>query len=235
MGDDMKNKLYKVLVLVFYVLSLFILLFCLKIRLTSRLYIYTHIRLILVLISSLLIYTAGYILVKKLNHNKKILKINLIIYFIIYTITIITLTLFDEIFGRNGIVLVNWNRGLLNNYLNNSFNIIPFDTIKLFINGYRNGVVTQKDFLINIYGNFVVFMPYGLFIPLIFKRINKYYKFLIFITIFVIMIELLQFLTLSGSCDIDDLILNVMGASIIYFICKINFIKKIIKKIFLFE
>ena len=172
---------------------------------------------------------------KKLNNSKKILKSNIIIYFIIYTITIITLTLFDEIFGRNGIVLVNWNKGLLNNYINNSFNIVPFDTINLFINGYKNGVVTQEDFLINIYGNLFVFMPYGIFIPLIFKRINKYYKFLIFITIFVIIIELLQFLTLSGSCDIDDLIFNVIGASIIYFICKISFIKKLINKIFLFE
>jgi len=231
----MKNKLCKTLVFVFYALSLFILLFCLKVRLTSGLYIYTHIRLILIFISSLLIYLSGYILVKKLNYSKKILKINLVIYFIIYTITIIALTLFDEIFGRNGIILVNWNRGLLNNYLNNSFNMIPFDTIKLFINGYKNGVVTQKDFFINVYGNLFVFMPYGIFIPLIFKRINKYYKFLIFITMFVIMIELLQFLTLSGSCDIDDLIFNVLGASIIYFICKISFIKKLINKIFLFE
>ena len=231
----MKNKLYKILVFVFYVLSLFILLFCLKVRLNSTIYIYTHIRLILIFISCLLIYLSGYILVKKLNYSKKVLKVNLIIYFIIYTITIITLTLFDEIFGRNGIVLVNWNKNLLNNYINNSFNIIPFDTIKLFINGYKNGVVTQKDFLINVYGNLFVFMPYGIFIPLIFKRINKYYKFLIFIIIFVIMIELLQFLTLSGSCDIDDLILNVVGASVIYFVCKISFIKKIVNKIFLFE
>ena len=231
----MKNKLYKILVFVFYALSLFILLFCLKVRLNSTIYIYTHIRLILIFISCLLIYLSGYILVKKLNYSKKVLKVNLIIYFIIYTITIITLTLFDEIFGRNGIVLVNWNKNLLNNYINNSFNIIPFDTIKLFINGYKNGVVTQKDFLINVYGNLFVFMPYGIFIPLIFKRINKYYKFLIFITIFVIMIELLQFLTLSGSCDIDDLILNVVGASVIYFVCKISFIKKIVNKIFLFE
>ena len=231
----MKNKLYKILIFVFYALSLFILLFCLKVRLNSTIYIYTHIRLILIFISCLLIYLSGYILVKKLNYSKKVLKANLIIYFIIYTITIITLTLFDEIFGRNGIVLVNWNKNLLNNYINNSFNIIPFDTIKLFMNGYKNGVVTQKDFLINVYGNLFVFMPYGIFIPLIFKKINKYYKFLIFITVFVIIIELLQFLTLSGSCDIDDLILNVIGASVIYFVCKISFIRKIVNKIFLFE
>ena len=58
-------------------------------------------------------------------------------------------------------------------------------------------------------------MPYGLFIPLMFNKINKYYKFLILMVILVVGIELLQFITLSGSCDIDDLILNVTGSSIV--------------------
>lgn len=231
----MKNRLYKLLVFIFYLISLFILLFCLKIRLTSGIYIYTHIRIILLLIACIFIYLAGLILVKKLNYTKKILKVNLIIYFVIYTITIITLTLFDEIFGRQGIVIANWNRELLNLYTRTSFNIIPFDTIKLFINGYKNGVVSLRDFSINIFGNLFALMPYGLFIPLMFKKINKYYKFLILMIILVVAIELLQFISLSGSCDIDDLILNVMGASIVYFICKIKFVNKVINKIFLFE
>ena len=68
-----------------------------------------------------------------------------------------------------------------------------------------------------------------------FHKINKYYKFFILMVILVVVIELLQFITLSGSCDIDDLIFNVMGASIIYFICKIKFVKGLINKIFLFE
>ena len=231
----MKNKLYELLVFIFYLLSLFILLFCLKVRLTSGIYIYTHIRIILLLIACIFIYLAGLVLVKKLNYSKRILKINLVIYFIIYTLTIITLTLFDEIFGRQGIMIADWNRELLSTYTRNSFNIIPFNTIKLFINGYINGVVTFKDFSINIFGNLCALMPYGMFIPLIFKKINKYYKFLILMIILVVTIELLQFISLSGSCDIDDLILNVIGASIVYFICKIKCVNKLINKIFLFE
>lgn len=231
----MKNKLYKVLVFIFYLLSLFIMLFCLKVRMNSAVYIYTKTRLILLLLACIFIYLSGYILVKKLNYTKKILKVNLIIYFIIYTVTIITLTLFDEIFGRKGLVLIRWDNELLNNYISNSFNMIPFNTIKLFINGYINGIVTLKDFFINIFGNIAVLMPYGLFIPLIFKRVNKYYKFLIIMVSLVIVIEVLQFVTLSGSFDIDDLILNVLGTSLVYFICKIRTINKFINKIFLME
>ena len=172
---------------------------------------------------------------KKLNKGKKILKVNLIIYFIIYTVTIITLTLFDEIFGRQGLVIPKWNKELLDMYMRNSFNIVPFDTIRLFINGYINGFVSTRDFAINILGNLCALMPCGIFIPMMFKRINKYYKFLILMIMLVISIELLQFITLSGSCDIDDLILNVLGASAVYYIYKIKFIKKIINRVFLFE
>jgi glycopeptide antibiotics resistance protein len=182
-----------------------------------------------------LIYLAGFILVKKLNYTKKIFKINLVLYFIIYTITIVALTLFDEIFGRNGLVFVNWNKQLLDSYMKYSFNIVPFKTIRLFINGYLNDLVSFKNFSINIFGNLFALMPYGMFIPLMFKKVNKYYKFLILMVILVIGIELLQFITLSGSCDIDDLILNVLGASIVYFICQIKVIRKMINKIFLFE
>lgn len=231
----MKDKLYKFLVFVFYLISLFIFLFFLKVRLSSGIYIYTRIRLILLFISCLCIYMAGYILVKKLEYSKKILKINLVLYFIIYTVTIITLTLFDEIFGRNGLVLVDWDKELFVNYIKNSFNIIPFKTINLYITGYINDFVSLKNFTINIFGNICAFMPYGIFIPLMFKRVNKYYKFLILMIVLVILIEVMQFITLSGSCDIDDLILNVMGATIIYFIYKIKRVNILIKKIFLLE
>ena len=149
--------------------------------------------------------------------------------------TIFSLTLFDEIYGRQGFVIIEWNKELFNMYLNRSFNIIPFKTIKLFTEGYVNGIVSFKNFGINIIGNFVAFMPYGLFLPLIFKKINTYYKFLITMTVIIILIELLQFVTMSGSCDIDDLILNLLGSSIVYFIVKIKCINKFIHKLFLYE
>lgn len=235
MGDDMKNKVYKLVAFIFYILSLFILLFCFKVRLNNTIYLYTKSRMLLLALSCLFIYIAGFILVKKLNYTNKILKINLILYFIIYTVTIFTLTLFDEIFGRRGLTLVHWNKEMLNTYIKYSFNIIPFSTIKLFIIGYINNYVSLKNFAINIFGNLFILMPYGMFIPLMNKRVNKYYKFLILMIFFVVVIELLQFVTLSGSCDIDDLILNVSGASIIYFMCKIKLVKKIINKIFLLK
>lgn len=230
MGDNVKNKLYKVLVFVFYALSLLLLLFYFKTDIQML-----RFELLLVLLSCLFIYISGYILVRKLNCSKKILKLNLILYFIIYTILVIMLTLFDELFGRNGIIIIDWTEEIFNIYMKHYFNIIPFNTINLFIKGYIDGYISFRSFVINIFGNIFVLMPYGLFIPLIFSYINKYYKFLILIIFIVIIIEVLQFITLSGSCDIDDLILNLFGASITYFMFKINIINKIIRRIFLYE
>jgi len=231
----MRNNIYKILIFIFYLISLFIVLFCTKIKTISNIEFKTSFKLILLFISCILIYINGVILIKKLKCSKKILRVHLFIYFLIYTITICSLTLFEEIYGRQGFILIEWDKNLLNLYLKNSFNIIPFDTIKLFTKGYLNGFVSFKNFSVNIIGNLIAFIPYGIFLPLIFKKINKYYKFLIVMIIIVVIIELLQFITMSGSCDIDDLILNVFGASIIYFIAKIKCINKLMKKIFLWE
>ena len=231
----MKNKVYGYLSVFCYVVSFLILLFCINLKLIPSFYLNTQGRLVLLSIVCIMIYISGYILVNKLNYTKKILRVNLIIYFLIYTVTIFSLTLFDEIYGRQGLIIIDWDKNLLNNYLTNSFNLKPFHTIHLFIKGYIDGIVSYKNFSINVIGNLTAFMPYGLFLPIIFKNMRKYYNFLIIMILIVVVIELLQFVTMSGSCDIDDLILNVLGASIIYFVYKIKIINKLINKIFLFE
>ena len=231
----MNKKIYIPIVNLLYILSAFILIYCIRVRVNPNVYLETDARLIVLFTVCLFIYIAGYLLVEKLNYNKRILKINLIIYFLIYTVTIFTLTLFDEIYGRQGFAVIKWNKELLNYYLKNSFNIIPFNTINLFIDGYHKGIIGLKSFTLNITGNLLAFMPYAIFLPLIFKSMKKYKNFLITMILIVIGIELLQFLTMSGSCDIDDLILNVLGASIIYFITKIKCINRFIYKIFLYE
>lgn len=231
----MKNKTYKLLVFIFYVLSFVFFVLGVKARINSTIYLNTRTRLVLLLLSCILIYINGIILINKLNYNKRILKFNLIIYFLIYTSTICSLTLFDEIYGRHGLIVIEWDKDLLEIYLKNSFNIIPFSTIKLFTEGYMNGFIGLKSFTVNIVGNFLAFMPYGIFLPLIFNNLKKYSKFLITMVTIVVVIELLQFITMSGACDIDDLILNVFGASIVYFIFKINCINNFIHKIFLWE
>ena len=79
----MSNKVRKAIVISLYIISLIILIFCIKVRLTPNIYLDTQVRLILLFIFCILVYINGYILVYKLNYSKKILKFNLILYFLI--------------------------------------------------------------------------------------------------------------------------------------------------------
>ena len=230
----MENK-YERLTIIFYVLSLFSLPIIIKLMLNNTINIYYSLKFIILIAICIIMYITSLKMVKKYGYDKSLLRINLIIYFLTYIIMIFNLTLFDELYGRQGLTTVIWNKKLLKEYFNTSFNIIPFHTIKLFMNGYNNGVVSYHAFFENIYGNFLAFIPFAFFIPLIFKKIDKYYKFLIIMVIIVVQIELLQFITMSGACDIDDVILNLVGSSIAYLIFSIKSVNRLMKKIFLLE
>mgnify|MGYP003295140202 CR=1 FL=1 len=78
-------------------------------------------------------------------------------------------------------------------------------------------------------------MPFALFIPMLFKKINNTKKFILTILCITLGIELIQFITFSGSCDIDDVILNTLGAFIMYKILNIKDVKNLVKNIFLLE
>ncbi|MEK8128846.1 VanZ family protein [Paenibacillus filicis] len=61
-------------------------------------------------------------------------------------------------------------------------------------------------------GNFVAFIPFGIIIPLLFRC-----HFIRFITLFMLSItilEVLQMLSRLGSFDIDDIIINTLGAAV---------------------
>ena len=230
----LENK-HEKLIVIFYVVSLFLLPIFLLLTVNNKIELTYTIKFIIILILCFIMYITSLNMIKKLGYDKSLLKINLIIYFLVYIIMIFNLTLFDELYGRQGLTHILWTKETLNKYFNTSFNIVPFHTIKLFINGYNKGLVTYNAFFENVYGNLFAFIPFSFFIPLIFKKINKYYKFIIVMLIIVIQIELLQFITMSGSCDIDDVILNLLGASIAYYIFNIKCIKKFIYDIFLIE
>lgn len=75
--------------------------------------------------------------------------------------------------------------------------------------------------IINLLGNVLMFVPLGLFLPRLWPRLHAFRHFLMSVVAVILIIELLQLFTLLGSCDIDDLILNVLGAVIGYWIHKL--------------
>lgn len=223
----------KISSIIFYIIAILFLGVYGLAEITKHLYLSEFGRLSLLCGSCFFLYFGGFILSKYRKDNKP-MKINLWIFFGLYLLLFITLTLFDQFWGRNGLTIANWSKELFDRYINDSFNIIPFKTIIEYIGAF-DSLLDTRSVMFNLLGNMVACMPFAFFLPLLFKKQNNFKRFIITMFVIVLIIELLQFVTLSGSCDIDDVILNVSGALIMYAILKIKSVNSLIKNIFLLE
>lgn len=101
-----------------------------------------------------------------------------------------------------------------------NINIVPLATLKLYVNILKN---SHSSYLlwhafINLAGNVIMFIPLGYFLPVISKKAKKFFPMLLYTLVVIVLIETIQYITGLGSCDIDDLILNVPGVMIGWFI-----------------
>ncbi|WP_185806867.1 VanZ family protein [Bacillus salinus] len=97
-----------------------------------------------------------------------------------------------------------------------SYNIVPFATIKNYFINFR--YFNIDTWIINIVGNVIVFVPFGLFLPLMNKRLRKPILFIVVFIAIITSLEMLQFIFAVGSFDVDDILLNTIGAVIGLFI-----------------
>ncbi len=197
-------------------------------ELVPNFFLSTSGRLILLCGSCGFLWLGGFLLTKQSGNNRP-MKINLRIFLALYLMLFATLTLFDPLWGRSG-GFVSWNKELFENYIKNSLNLVPFRTVLQY---FGRGTVAQ--FTVNIIGNLICLMPLGILLPLNFEKQRKTGIFLLTCVLIVSAVEIIQFVTLSGSCDIDDLILNVIGAFLIYLFTKNKEAFASLKQIFLLE
>lgn len=90
-------------------------------------------------------------------------------------------------------------------------NLVFFSTILRYLQT-MNYATGMRNIIINIGGNMFLFMPFGFFLPRIHARWQKLFVFLTMASVIIVIIEGLQFVMLSGSFDVDDALLNVIGA-----------------------
>ena len=151
--------------------------------------------------------------VKRKAFSRKIL----VSLFIAYITVVVSITIFPIIIDSE---FMDMN--------DKSINIIPFSTIMNLISNS-----TATTIVLQIIGNIIMAVPYGVAIPFLVKR-KKWYNYLIYTLAFPIAIELTQLFIclLSNSfyrtADIDDVILNSIGILIGYGVYKIlpRFIKE---------
>lgn len=63
-----------------------------------------------------------------------------------------------------------------------------------------------------ILGNFVMLLPFGIYFPLLYRRLSHFLIVLLAAFLVSLSIELLQLVTSFRSADVDDILLNTVGA-----------------------
>ncbi|MCG2793944.1 MAG: VanZ family protein [Weeksellaceae bacterium] len=84
---------------------------------------------------------------------------------------------------------------------------------------FAKETILWKTIVINIFGNILLFMPFG-FLGIVFPKLNNFKLLIINFLSAIIMIESLQYFTRLGVFDIDDVILNTLGVAIGFWIYK---------------
>ena len=149
---------------------------------------------------------------------KKFAKVAGYIVFALYIILLLYLTLFWSIRSA-------WSELSIIEYAKSRSNFVPFKSIMMYIKMYRYGITSVP--IINLFGNFLMFVPMGVFLPTLFNKLKNFFASMGVTFIFLAFIEITQILTRRGSFDIDDLILNMLGAVVGFLI---HFIVRAVNK-----
>ena len=77
-----------------------------------------------------------------------------------------------------------------------------------------------RDDGLSVFGveNILLFIPFGILVPLIFEKMRKFYKVTILGFSMSLIIEIVQLITKRGHFELDDILLNTLGTIIGYLI-----------------
>ena len=102
-------------------------------------------------------------------------------------------------------------------------NLIPFRTMRLFFRllfHHRPRLVRAA--VINLAGNVAMFVPLGYLLPAASEKKPTFFRTVLSAAGLIIAVEVLQLFTLLGSCDVDDLILNMVGVVLGFLLWKLR-------------
>ena len=104
-------------------------------------------------------------------------------------------------------------------------NLVPFSSMgsmlrALWYNPYPRVLWTV---VYNIGGNIAMFVPLGFFLRALFPRYRSFLRCMGTVAVIMSVVELCQLFTLRGFCEVDDVMLNVLGAAVGWLMAKIRF------------
>ena len=186
------------------------------------------IQLAVLIVSSAFIYAGGVFLCRRSPDEEKIMRRHVAVIFALYILLLVNFTFFDGSFGRNGSIL---SSASFSEYFRMRGNVVPFRMIYRQTKALIAGNYSLKNYLVNIAGNVAAFAPFAVFLPLLFKKCAKLRHFLPVVTLIIFSVEAIQIALRVGSFDVDDYILNISGALILFALLSTKTGKKITRRI----
>lgn len=130
--------------------------------------------------------------------------------FFIYLLIVIKLIIFKYPYEQLKAIADSWEKGVILEGLDTA-NFTLFKTIRMYIK-YSYKLNSFE----NLIGNIVVFVPYGFLFPCVLKKGSNFFVMLLNAFLFVAGIEIFQLFSAFGAFDVDDILLNCVGAVIGY-------------------
>lgn len=130
--------------------------------------------------------------------------------FFIYLLIVIRLIIFKYPYSTLIDIARGWEKGVILEGLDTA-NFTLFKTIRMYIN-----YAYKLNSFENLVGNVVVFMPFGFLFPHVLQRGSNFFVMLFNAFLFIVGIELFQLFSAFGAFDVDDVLLNCVGAVIGY-------------------
>ncbi len=187
-------------------------------------------RLFLLCLICALAYLGGLLFVERTG-NRRCLTVLMGIFFLLYLYMLLNFTLLDKGMGRNTL-LSDAGEDAREYYLRRFVNLRPGRSIyEVYILGFVHGYVNAYYMLLNLLGNVCAFMPFAFFLPMFWRAMRHWYFFLPAMILAVASVEALQFAFMVGSCDVDDVILNVSGAMLLFFLFQIPPLSRFVQRV----
>lgn len=99
-------------------------------------------------------------------------------------------------------------------YMSAHTNFVPFSTISFYLSSFTSGMMNNSIIVRNLLGNLLPFFPMGILLPMVFWRMKRFFWFLLTQFFVIVAFEAIQLFTTTGSFDVDDVLLNLVGAMI---------------------
>ena len=127
-----------------------------------------------------------------------------------YLVLVVWVIIFKYPLDELLLIAENWRKDVVLEGLSTA-NFTFFRTIKMYIRYYD-----RLNSFENLVGNVAVFVPFGFMLPWAEEPFRKRWKVLLNAFVFVAGIEVFQLISAFGVFDVDDILLNCLGAMLGY-------------------